>query len=529
MDDAQDGLGFRQRLIGSRRTLQKEMEALALASSVDGRTFTYEAPLTSNLPLGGYVRLTADDGRIFLGQVLQRSLREREGPELNFGGNVFGSQGTEAGLTQTSFRMKLQSLEGSGVLIGESDGSRFTQMTRGTSFKDADIAPADSETVGRYLDDWASSRTTLPIGSIGGVEQVAARINAAGFDRHTFLVGQSGSGKTYSLGILLEQLILETDLRIVILDPNADYVQLAKVLESVKDDDLRARYEEAAKGVRVLRPMQSAGTVDEELHVRYSELSRAEQALSLKLDPIESREEFNTFWQIVDRLDKESYSLADVRQAAASDLSALARQLSLRIDNLDVAKWDVWAATEGRSLASTLEDNWRVLVLDLSGFGRQDEQSIVALATLGHFWKHRNEKKPVLIVADEAHNLFPQEATHALQQPVIEHAIRIAGEGRKYGLYMLVATQRPQKIHINVLSQCDNLVLMRVNSHADLGHLASVFSFVPESLLAESPVFAQGESLLAGKIVPSPMLMRFGRRISQEGGSDVPADWARRS
>src|SRR4051794_19730729 len=163
MVEATEGLGFRQKLLRSRGALQREMETLALASSVDGRTFSYQAPLTSNLPLGGYVQLTSEDDRVFLGQVLQRTLREREGPELNFGGDVFGSQGTEAGLTQTSFRMKLQSLEGSGVLIGESDGERFAQMMRGTSFKDADIAPADSETVGRYLDDWSSNRTTLPI------------------------------------------------------------------------------------------------------------------------------------------------------------------------------------------------------------------------------------------------------------------------------------------------------------------------------------------------------------------------------
>lgn len=528
MEPVQDEIDFRQRLLGSRRALQQQLEALSLASSVDGRTFSFEAPVTSNLMLGGFVTLTTEDGRVLLGQVLNRTLREREGPELNFGGDILGSQAADAGLRQTSFKMRLQSIEGGGVMLGESDGERYRTMPRGMSFKDADIAPADPAMIRAFLEAWANAKATLQIGSGSGVSEVPALINAGGFDRHTFLVGQSGSGKTYSLGILLEQLLLQTDLRIVVLDPNADYVQLGALLDSVTDESLRARYLEAAKGVRVLRPAHGAGEGDE-LRVRYSELSRAEQALALKLDPIDAREEFNTFWQTVDRLARDSYSLADVRQAAAGDLSALARQLTLRIDNLDVATWDVWASSEEDSLSSALSGDWRALVLDLSGFNHQEEQSIVALAALGHFWKNRNDKKPVLIVADEAHNLFPQEASHALQQPVIEHAIRIAGEGRKYGLYMLISTQRPAKIHINVLSQCDNLVLMRINSHADLGHLASVFSFVPESLLLESPVFAQGESLLAGKIVPTPMLIRFGKRISREGGSDVPADWARRT
>jgi len=45
-------------------------------------------------------------------------------------------------------------------------------------------------------------------------------------DRHTLLRGQSGSGKTYSLGVILERLLIETDLRLVILDPNSDFVRL---------------------------------------------------------------------------------------------------------------------------------------------------------------------------------------------------------------------------------------------------------------------------------------------------------------
>ena len=57
--------------------------------------------------------------------------------------------------------------------------------------------------------------------------------------------------------------------------------------------------------------------------------------------------------------------------------------------------------------------------------------------------------------------------------------MRIAAEGRKFGLYLLTSTQRPQKVHPNVVSQCDNLVLMRMNSAADLAYAREVFSFVP--------------------------------------------------
>jgi DNA helicase HerA-like ATPase len=131
----------------------------------------------------------------------------------------------------------------------------------------------------------------------------------------------------------------------------------------------------------------------------------------------------------------------------------------------------------------------------------------------------------VLLVIDEAHNVCPKEPLDQIQAAATELAISIAGEGRKYGIYLLLSTQRPDKLHPNVLSQCDNLILMRMNSLIDLGDLQRAFSFVPPGILAESLTFKQGEALIAGKLVPGPLLTQMGKRISAEGGADVPADW----
>jgi hypothetical protein len=65
---------------------------------------------------------------------------------------------------------------------------------------------------------------------------------------------------------------------------------------------------------------------------------------------------------------------------------------------------------------------------------------------------------------------------------------------------------------------------MRMNSTADLGHVANAFSFVPLGLIDRAAAFAQGEALVAGKIASHPALIRFGARITEEGGADV-AGW----
>ncbi len=166
------------------------------------------------------------------------------------------------------------------------------------------------------------------------------------------------------------------------------------------------------------------------------------------------------------------------------------------------------------------------MVVDLGSLASREEQAAVGEAVLAAMWARRRDREPVLIVIDEAHNLCPQHPDDPVTAQATDHVVRIAGEGRKYGLYLLVATQRPQKVHENVLSQCDNLVLMRMNSLADLAFVGEAFSFVPAALLSHATEFRLGESLVGGKIASHPAFIRFGSRISEEGGSDVPSGWS---
>jgi DNA helicase HerA-like ATPase len=164
--------------------------------------------------------------------------------------------------------------------------------------------------------------------------------------------------------------------------------------------------------------------------------------------------------------------------------------------------------------------------VDLGSLPTREEQGIVAASVLGALWQRRERREPVLVVIDEAHNVCPARPADPLVALATEHAVRIAAEGRKFGIYLLVSTQRPQKVHENVISQCDNLVLMRLNSVADAAFAQAVLSFVPAGLVERATTFRLGEALVAGKISPNPALIRFGARIAAEGGADVPSTWA---
>jgi hypothetical protein len=472
---------------------QFEESVLPLATSVDGMRFELQASLHGlALEVGGYVVLEGQ-GERRLGQLVSLEVARMEGSEFTSG----------EGSSELRTRMVVRLAQGEGIILA---GER-------RPFHEALARPADPAEVEEWLASVRPPRAALSIGELLLAPGVSATLDAGGFDRHTFLCGQSGSGKTYSLGLVLERLLAETGLRLVVLDPNSDYVRLGKLRPSA-DEGLAAAYAEAAKGVVVRR-------VRDGLRLRVAELDARARAAALGLDPVADREEF----ALVDELLGEGgMTLEDL----AESTDPPARALRLRIRNLGVEDWELWARDRPGSVVEDVErGEARCLVVDLGSLSTRAEQAVAAEAVLSTLWRRRTERRPTLVVIDEAHNVCPSEPEDPVTALATEHAVRIAAEGRKYGLYLLVSTQRPQKVHENVLSQCDNLFLMRMNSLADLGFLGEVFSFVPRSLLTRATGFRQGEALIAGKVASHPHYVRFGARLAEEGGSDVPTDWAR--
>jgi uncharacterized protein len=479
------------------RALRRQLEEriLAIATSLDGRRFELQAPLDGlDLPPGGYAMLEHGGSRR-LGQVLSMRLEHVDAAEV-------GWEQSGSGPAVRS-RLAIRAARGEGVILSGD----------GAPFHDATIRPATPDEVGAWLGEGAGGPARLPVGELRLAPRVPFALDAGGFDRHTFFCGQSGSGKTYSLGVVLEQLLLETSLRIVILDPNSDMVRLREVRAGV-DDATAARWRALADGIDI----RSGGGPDR-LCVRLRELDREAQAAALRLDPVADREEHAELDALVE--DERPESLEDMIGAARPQARALAQ----RIRNLGIDRWGVWARDSGESALASLGEA-RCLVLDLGSLDSHEEQALVATAVLGTLWRRRAERRPVLIVVDEAHNVCPSGPPDALTALATDYVVRIAAEGRKFGLYLLICTQRPQKVQENVISQCDNLVLMRMASAADLAYTGDLLSFAPRGLLDGATSFRLGEALVAGKLASHPALIRFGRRVAEEGGSDVEAGWA---
>jgi hypothetical protein len=459
-----------------------------LATSVDGRRFTcIVSPDDLEVTTGGYAVLEHASGDR-VGQVTSVELV------------------TDGGATAGHARIEGRVLAGATV-----------------PFSRARLRVPSGEEVGVWLEEVRPDRASLDVGRLSFAPELPLALDAGAFDRHTFLCGQSGSGKTYALGTILERLLVETSLRIVVLDPNSDFVRLGELRDDAPPTT-RDRYAAAATGVVVRR---SAREGSDRLHVRFRDFDASEQAAVMRLDPIADRDEYAALTDAIDNADQLiGPGIKDTIDRMWAHPDPL-HSLAVRARNLRVDRWDVWSGQDPGSLEDLVQPGGpRCLVADLGSLATREEQAVAAEALLAALWRRRAAREPVLIVIDEAHNVCPGAPEDPLTAMATEHAVRIAGEGRKFGLVLLVSTQRPQKVHENVVSQCDNLVLMRMNSRSDLAALSEVFSFVPAPLLGLATDFRQGEAVVAGKLVPAPILGRFGPRWSVEGGSDIASDWA---
>jgi uncharacterized protein len=454
---------------------------MATATSIDGRTFSFHASVDGlELQPGSYASVGER-----LGQVHTVEL-------------VPGERG---------------SVQGRGTLL--EDGV--------APFHDVRIEPADEGRVSAWLEATQPKRAGLDVGELSAEPGVRFLLDAAGFDRHTFFCGQSGSGKSYALGAVLEQLLLETSLRIVVLDPNSDFVRVNSLRDGV-DGDVANRYRHAAESVVV----RQGGDGEDRLHVRFTDFDAEEQAAVLRLDPIRDRDEYGVLVDLVEQgVADQGASASEIAEALLQAALPERQALGRRLRNLGIHQWLIWSTGDEGSIQDLAGDGGpRALVVDLGSLETPGEKAVAAESVLAALWRRRAERDPALIVIDEAHNVCPREHADEVTALATEHAARIAAEGRKFGLYLLISTQRPQRVNELVVSQCDNLVLMRMTSAGDRAYIADTSACAPTPLVERAAAFGPGEALVAGKIASHPAFVRFGPRIAEEGGSDVPSTWA---
>ncbi|MCR6493168.1 ATP-binding protein [Cellulomonas sp. P24] len=128
-----------------------------------------------------------------------------------------------------------------------------------------------------------------------------------------------------------------------------------------------------------------------------------------------------------------------------------------------------------------------------------------------HFWTEPERRTPVTFVCDEAHLYLPAHDPGAAESRALDAFERIAKEGRKYGLSLMVVSQRPSDVSRTVLSQCNNFIVLRLTNDQDQSVIRRLMPDSLESLTASLPLLDVGEALVLGDAMILPTRIKLDK------------------
>jgi DNA helicase HerA-like ATPase len=132
-----------------------------------------------------------------------------------------------------------------------------------------------------------------------------------------------------------------------------------------------------------------------------------------------------------------------------------------------------------------------------------------------------NNDVPILLVYEEAHKYVPNSDLSKYRSSKVSIE-RIAKEGRKYGVTLLLASQRPSDISETIFSQCSNFIAMRLTNPADQGYVKKLLPDSLGSLIDKMPSFRQGEALLVGESIILPSIVQVDSCTDPPSSNDIP-------
>lgn len=183
-----------------------------------------------------------------------------------------------------------------------------------------------------------------------------------------------------------------------------------------------------------------------------------------------------------------------------------------------------------------LGDSDPIRIVDLSGVPNEVAGTASSAIARTLFsvknWQTRAEREsnPVLLVCEEAHRYVPNrgEAQYEAAQDAIR---RLAKEGRKYGIGLMLVSQRPSEVEATVLSQCNSWIVLRITNDSDRSHVQGI---LPDSLAGLTKVLSglrRREAIFVGQaaVLPSRILIRDlvkdGKPLPRSQDIDFDQGW----
>ncbi|MEO1132951.1 MAG: DUF87 domain-containing protein [Cyanobacteria bacterium J06639_1] len=347
---------------------------------------------------------------------------------------------------------------------------------------------------------------------------------------HLAILAGTGSGKSYTAGVLLEELMLPKNrAAVLVFDPHGEYHTLSEI-----------QGHEAFSGKDGYQPKVKILTPDE-VKIRISSLNFYD-ILTL-LPEMSDRQkafleksfrrvvQFNQHrWTIPDLIDE--INAQDAGEEGAQGSSAAA--LEWKLEKIERSPY--FSDCEHSVSPQELFEPGQLTVLQMNEIS-QEEQQVIAAAILRQTNQARmNTHKgkategdddylpcPAFVLIEEAHRFAPAHEPSRCKMVLRT----ILSEGRKFGIGVGLITQRPGKLDSDIMSQCMSQFLMRIVNPVDQENLKHGVEAAGRDLLSELPALTKGQVIVSGVCVNTPVLCKVRQRLTQHGGQtlDILSLW----
>lgn len=396
------------------------------------------------------------------------------------------------------------------------------------------------------------------------------------FSQHCAVLGSTGSGKSGTVAALLHSIYDHRDAqerpikpRVVLIDPHGEYAsafrQRAKVYlaytasadgnDAASSVELKLPYwTMSGDELRTLIIGKTEAEATSQNNIIYKSLKHARMVAAgivkelpesakgeLPPEYVEGKSDSDAF--AFDRDKPIQFSLKEFRrhidevqgrkEGELKPLSDTARKsVDSILDKLSVLESDprlrfMMAEHKNDSLTTVLEqfvgtrdEQGVVRIVDISGLPNEVAGILTAAIARSLFnykvWQTREERErdPVVLVCEEAHRYVPDrgDAQYREAQDAVR---RIAREGRKYGLGLMLVSQRPADVESTVLSQCNSWIVLRLTNGADQEHVAR---FLPDSLAGLTKILSslsRREAVFVGEAAALPSRIKI-RHLNED-------------
>lgn len=407
--------------------------------------------------------------------------------------------------------------------------------------------PADA--IRRLLTGNLLGQTPLRIGTLIARCDVPVQISAERIAaRHLAIMAMTGGGKTVAARRILREFIA-LGYPLIILDPHGDYIGLWERRSLFEGTSIRLFYphivmtEENRRIVEILIGKMTQGLTDAQQELMTWLLSEVDPEPGQPvLEYIHALEDVAT--RILDKNIAAAQGAPKVQSATARAVKRCLALVKERLQRMELSNerlrqvlsdLEFEALPDPEGSADAIVRPGQVSILYLGGYDHLTQSTIVSIL-LEALFAHRAELAdripPFLVVVEEAHNFVPSAREGTEETPSLSTLRKVITEGRKFGVGLVLITQRPSRVDETILAQCNSFLVMRLVNPRDQNYVRSVMENLPESDARMLPAFGPGQGIISGQAVRFPLLVRIdfdadlvGTRTGDENFIEQASQW----